>query len=199
MANASVEEKTFLPDRFRIDAAKRTPEQEEILRRADAQQQKWREDFAQPFLHTSPQTRERARASIVIEEYERQEIGTLTPHQKEELAAAYAQVGRFELAYRVEPDRDRKNEYRTIFNAIYKTPDERWCKCDRRQQFLSLEVYSPKHERVVALMKCANCGFMNAADLSDRLKTARVERAAHREMYKGLGPQEVKRLLSEQR
>lgn len=189
--------KWYIPEKYRIDALKRTPKMEELLRACDEQQEKWREQFASPFLATDPKTRERARALITIDEYQAYGVDVLTGDQLRELAEAYAATGRFDMAAEfagLVKDKDLRDRYEALWQAVWRE-DAEWCACDASRQFASEEIYSIKHSEVRPVLKCGQCGEVNVAEMPERLVQARKTRAAHRERFSGMHPQEVKEAL----
>jgi hypothetical protein len=186
------EKKWDLPDALRVDLD--TEESRLLLKKADEDQARWKAKFNTPFLNTTPQTRERARAIILTEEYEAYGLDTLTDIQLQELAEAYATLGRFDLAEKVAPTADLKTEYAHIWACVFRD-DTEWCEHGRLAQFVRKDIYSIKHGETVSLLRCNECGEMNALPPPDHITKARALRAANREKYKGLHPMDAKKKM----
>jgi len=191
------EEKWQMPAQYRIPEENRTNEQEAMLRRNDEEQAEWRERFAQPYLDTDPHTRARARASILIQEYSNTNPANLVTSQQSELADAYAAIGRFDLASKLSPDKGLTREYGEIWMAILQD-DFSECDCPRQHKTAIRDVYSIRRYETVSVMKCSQCGDMNAIATPRRVREGRSARGEHRRRFAGLGPAETKRILQEE-
>jgi hypothetical protein len=115
----------------------------------------------------------------IAREHARNGGGELALHQ---LAHGLALQGKYEDAESATPDDAMKEHYAQIAEAINRADE--MCACPRREvedplskQTLSLsprrhleDVYSTKHGRVVALMKCEDCGVLNARPLTGQAR-----------------------------
>lgn len=127
---------------------------------------------------------EAARATLEVLHQEKRRKGRAeaVSLQLARLADAYASQGRFEEAAAVHPVKSRANEYTAIKAAIDR-PDSGICKCaplevkdPASDKILSIptlnkvmDVYSTKHKRLVPLIRCEECGYLNARPLPEVL------------------------------
>jgi hypothetical protein len=123
--------------------------------------------------------------------------------EKAKLAEAIAKQGRYLEAAEHHPSKRMAAHYRALAEAIERDDDEE-CKCPPQKATLAGQeievdthnaseiIYSPKHGQGVAVERCTSCGFVNArpargkvaarlAEVSSRMKEARVERDARSE------------------
>lgn len=194
MTNRDDEKKWHLPDALRVDLD--TEESNALLAAADEQQKEWRKAFATPYLNTNPATRERARALIIIDEYADRRLDTLQDGQRDELAEAYATIGRFDLAAEISSNEGRRRELLAAWEAVWRKDGE-WCEHGMRSSHAALDIYSIKHGATVSLMRCDVCGRMNAIPSPEHLVQARAERAKNIERFSGLTPLEAKKAMQE--
>lgn len=200
-----------------------TPER---LEEVEAEQRKLAARAQSPFANLSPAEHERATAARVASEHKanlelldflilkgeglkrpsRKERGGLRvakdarPAVAAQLAAAYAVVGRYDLAAEVEPDEGQRAEYLKIWGAVWRK-DEAWCDCPPplaggTHSFVRQNIFSAKHQREMPLLRCAVCGCMNVAPLPAALAEQRRHRAAAQALVGGMKPDEAKRVLT---
>lgn len=125
---------------------------------------------------------------------------------RHELAERQAVIGRYDLATENEPDPAYRDEYLAILEAIWRD-DEETCDCGEHrgsgqqaeisvpQSYVKMDVFSLKHAKVVSLMKCNKCGFMNAVDTPAEISRMRAHRARAQQLAGHLGPEEAGNLL----
>jgi hypothetical protein len=94
----------------------------------------------------------------------------LSPIQLEWYVEALANAGDFRTAHKFDPTKG----YDKVWKAVWREDDKR-CKCRPRKQmkqdgqveeysnrFVQKTIHSLKHNRIVNLYTCAECGFQNA-------------------------------------
>jgi len=116
---------------------------------------------------------------------ELQKARTTLKHRRAEQLAIH---GRYDLAFQEEPQPEYREYYLAVLDAIWRE-DEARCGCS--DHFGSGEhaninvpswnakkdVWSIKHGRMVTLMKCSKCPFMNAVDTPAHVREMRAHRA----------------------
>lgn len=125
-------------------------------------------------------------------------------HKRAERLAA---VGRYDLAREIEPNEQYRKEYERILDAIWRDDDET-CECDVHrgsgshtgiavsQRVAALDVYSMKHGRMVSLMKCNHCGFLNAIDTPEDIIKMRAHRSRAHGIAAGLSIADAAKALT---
>lgn len=126
-------------------------------------------------------------------------------HRRAENLAAH---GRFDLAFELEPEADYREHYLAILDAIYRDDSEH-CGCgDIRgsgehanltvPSFNAKEdIWSLRHGRMITVMKCTTCGFLNAIDTPAHVKELRSHRARAQQLAGKLSPEDALRVLTE--
>lgn len=204
-----------LPEALRV-----TPER---LAAFDEAQRELARRVNSPFANLTPSEHARARAAQLIPELamaldhvEKQlgrvftrkgveHFGELTDAQKNlwrQLAEAHAATGRFDEAARYEYDRTEKARYLRWWRAVWRD-DEHFCACPRTnaglpQFFAVADIFSVKHGREMALVKCGGCRCLNVTSRADILGPIREQRS-HRRAALAIGaktPADEKRMLS---
>lgn len=183
------DEKWQLPDALRVDLD--TSASKALLEQAEAKQEEWRAEYGQPFLRLTPRQKHRQRALILVEEYGLVGPENLTPEQRDEYAEALATLGKFGNAIAVCSSPERAAMWADIGRAIVQ-PDDGDCGHGIRRQVAEAEVFSLRHNADVVVMRCTECGFMNAKPAPDFLVNARARRQEIRAKYTGLTPLEAK-------
>lgn len=98
-------------------------------------------------------------------------------HQKARLSEALAIQGRYDEAAGHEPNPRKAKEWQDIWEAVWRD-DKEDCPCpayriEGTQKLLNhtqaAKIYSLKHGRDMALLKCHACGFMNVKTLTPEL------------------------------
>lgn len=158
-----------------------------------------------PFAHLTPHEAERHNAGIMATHLEGElqhlseqiarvltvgggDLIELTEARKAisaRLAEAYATLGRFDLAYEVDPRPEHRAEHLEILKAI-KRPDEEWnCKCAPGRDFIKRDIITPDGQRKV-LRACSGCGELNAVAIPKHLAQQRGHRVKARAMVSGM-------------
>lgn len=196
MAETSVEngEKWELPKRFRITKEDRTAEMEDMLRQSDEMQGELRMLIASPFIAAVPSERQRARARIIVDEWLQLRINDLSEigvEKTEEYAAALAELGFYKEAASISTSEDIVAEHEAIHRAL-ELPDDEWCEHGRARAVAVKKVFSPSRNAEVELMRCGECGYLNAGRVPQFVADARSRRTEIRQRYGGLKPLEAK-------
>jgi hypothetical protein len=162
-----------LPKKFQI-----TPE---MLADADKQQAIWSQSVSSPFGGSSGVARERANAAIIIREMAEMPRNKLYDNQRNELAEAYAAVGRYDEAAMLF---DRGSliaaQYLLIWAAIWRS-DEKWCEHSSEHQYVEKDIWSVKHREERPLLRCNVCGMVNVTTLPPVIARQRAERQKARQ------------------
>lgn len=189
-----------LPPRFHTPKGERNKQQAEILSASDAQQAEWSAMFAQPQTSATPLDRWRGRATIIIREYTELLAGgyRLKRNQREELGEAYAAIGRYDLAFKATWNKELREEYIAIWNAIQRD-DSEVCECGTGRTFSKKDVFSIFHGATVSLVKCGNCDHLNAVPTPAHITDARAVRSKIRNDLTGLHPLDAKAQMIEMR
>lgn len=159
-----------------------------------------------PFAHLTPHEAERHNAGIMATHLEgelqhlNEQIGRAIVSYSDgdldvlkeakmaiaaRLAEAYATLGRFDLAYEVDPRPEHRAEHLEILKAI-KRPDEEWnCQCSPGRDFIKRDIITPDGQRKV-LRACSGCGELNAVPIPSHLAQQRGHRAKARAMVSGM-------------
>lgn len=175
-----------LPKKFAISP--------ELLAQNDARQKEWRESFGS-FAQASPRQRARSRALLTRDNYEATGKDHLLPDQLAELAEAYAELGRFDIAAETSLTPAMRGHYAEIWEAVLRDEAD-WCEHPEQHQYAERDVFSVKLDADVHLLRCNICGLRNVAPLPDHIAKGREKRARARELYSGKPPIEVKKELS---
>lgn len=173
------DKKWKIPARYRIDDL--TDErQAELLSKANEKQLEWQKLVHAPFAQHTPKDRERANSLITIDSLEnaKKHIG-LTDEQREQLAEAYAVVGRYDLAKKTSKDQAKESLFQKLWDAVW-LDDENWCEHDAKHKYIKENVYSLKEGKELPLLACNVCGKWNVLDSPDHLKGAQKKRATIR-------------------
>lgn len=186
------EEKWFLPETLRVGL--HSEEARANLALADAQQAELAAKMAAPFLAATPQSKLRARATVIAREYDEIGLANLSPEQREEFAEALAAVGLYLYAVAATQDPDRLNAYKRIAAAIA-IDDGIDCQHGSRHKMAEAEVFSIKHNADVVLLRCTRCQDINAVPVPKFLQDQRSRRQAIRSQYTGLTPLEAKKQM----
>lgn len=192
--------KWVLPARFSLT--------KEMLAKSDEEQARLAATMALPFGSMSPQDAERARAVVIAENLRntlddlQKQIGvaiTTGEGNLEELREAViavkhqraqylATIGRYDLAAQIEPQKEYRDHYLAILEAVWRD-DEEVCSCEDvrgsgehanitvPRHFISEDIWSLRHSAVVSLVKCSVCGDMNAVPTPKHLQQQRALRA----------------------
>ena len=165
------DEQWHLPEKFRLTA--------EALAANDERQREWRALFG-AFTPVSPQQKARRRALTTRDHYEAAGNTHLLPaQQRVELAAAFAELGRFDLAAMTSPAETERAEYYDIWLAVLKSESE-WCRHPEKHQYAERDVFSVKLDRDAILLRCNLCGFRNVAALPNHIAEGREKRKRYR-------------------
>lgn len=125
-------------------------------------------------------------------------------HRRAEYLAA---LGRFDLAASVEPDPQYRDHYLAILDAVWLADDMR-CDCPPTRgsgEFSDItvsnfnpkeEVFSIKEGRIVTLMACTKCGFLNAIDPPAQVKEQRAHRARAAKLVGTMKPEDAAKTLA---
>jgi hypothetical protein len=208
-------EKPFqLPTRLRI-----TPEKQEIIAQ---EQELWRRQANSPFASKTPFDMERANAAVAVRDLTqnikdvRRELRkadkkgksdwqqTLTA-LKNRLAESYAVLGRYDKAARLTSNKQQRREWMDILDAI-KRKDGEWCECGSQlgdlevsNIYVKQDIYSHKHNRLMPLLACRNCGFMNVKDAPEEVVSLRNARARAVILARDRTPVEAREILTRNR
>ena len=121
-----------------------------------------------------------------------------------ENAEAWASLGAFDKAADIEPDKRRKKDYLSKHKALL-IDDSEWCshlkyKIEDNHRlpnyFRESSVFSEKHGRVVAVLRCNECGFRNIAPLPSDLEKLSQDRAEAVKLTKGMRSEDAANLLA---
>lgn len=198
-------EKWALPERFQLD--------KERLKAAQEKQREWAAKVSTP-ARLSPSEFARGRAAQQIPEmedalaYVRQQIGqamvsggefeelrTAETQIKEDLAQAYADIGRFDKAgeYSVQPE-----AYQAIWSAVWGdgATCEHWI-LKPFPVYAVRKIWSLKEDKELPLLRCRICGVITVAPMPRNLEQQRQARQKAMEMVGKLPPDEAKRVLTE--
>lgn len=127
-------------------------------------------------------------------------------HKRAEFLAAH---GRYDLAFQEEPNAQYREHYLSILDAVYRD-DAEHCGCpDMRgsgehanitvPSFNAKEdIWSLRHGRMITLMKCTKCDFLNAIDTPQHVKNLRSHRANAARMAGKMSIEDAARVLTEQ-
>lgn len=122
-------------------------------------------------------------------------------------AEQLAILGRFDLAAQETPDPVFREHYIAILDAVMRN-DEEHCGCPEIRgsgEYSKItvpsfnqkeEVYSIAHGRVVTLMSCSTCGFLNAIDTPKHVLGQKAHRARAAQLVSGMAPEDAARTLS---
>ncbi len=114
-----------IPEKFRVSLDLTDEAAHALLKKCDAEQKLLAKKINSPFTRTSPRESQRAKAYITIKALlEAEQFQRLTEDQHEQLAEAWAAVGRYDLANLA--TKTRKKEYRAIWNADHNSRRCRW-------------------------------------------------------------------------
>lgn len=182
-------EKWHLPDALRVDLD--TDASKQLLEAANAQQAELAARFGGPFQASTPQSKLRARAAVIVQEYDAIGIANLTPEQKAEYAEMAAALGHFGIAAAITPDASRSSEFQRFGRAIV-MDDDIDCGHGDRNKVAEAEVFSLKHNADVVLVRCTRCQDVNAIPLPKFMQSARSRRQSIRTKYTGLKPLEAR-------
>lgn len=178
------DEKWLIPERFRASLDANDKEAHELLKRCDEEQKELGERINAPFLTNTPQERQRAKAYITIEALlTAQRFVPLVDDQIEQLAEAYATIGRYDVA--AETTKTQREHYRAIWAAIFK-PDGSWCEHPVQHAYLKERIFSLKHGKEKSLMACNLCGFLNVQSTPSAVKHLNSQSGSHQGKTKGL-------------
>lgn len=186
-------EKWRLPDSLRVDLD--TPESRLLLERSNATQAEWREQYGSPYLQVPATIKRRARSSIIVEEYRSMGTDTLTPQQRDEYAEALADIGNFAEAIDAADNPVLAKEFAESLEAILED-DGTDCGHGSQRKTAVREIFSLKHNAEVVLLRCSECGSVNAVPHPDFVLKARSQRADIRRQLSGLHPLEAKKRMS---
>lgn len=157
-----------------------------------------------PFAHLSPQEQERHQAGIMathlegeLQHLSEQIVKVLTvgggdldelAEAKKAIAArlaeAYASLGRYDLAFEIDPRSEHRAEHLEILEAM-KRPDDEWCECGPGRDFIKRDVILPNGERRI-LRACSGCKTVNLVFIPKHLAQQRARRAKARTMVAGM-------------
>ncbi len=126
-----------------------------------------------------------------LTEEKRAEFSAITNRLRETAAASLLELGEFEQASELFIDQRQKDEAMALFHAM-NIPDDANCDCPdffterdlsgREHQFdhrfRERTIFSPKHGRPMAVVKCNLCQFRNIQELPDSLRVGQEIRAA---------------------
>ena len=161
---------------------------DELLEKNNERQRVWREELN--FVQCSPQQKARQRALTTRQSYERAGITHLLPAQLSELAAAYAELGRYDKAAELEPDVHQRVEYDSILLAVWRH-DSDWCRHPEKHQYAERDIFSIKIDADAVLLRCNECGFRNVRSIPEHIAAGRSKRENARVLYGGRAPLEV--------
>lgn len=158
-----------------------------------------------PFAHLTPHEAERHNAGIMATHLEgelqhlNEQIGRAIVSYSDggmdelkeakmaiaaRLAEAYATLGRFDLAYEVDPRPEHRAEHLEILEAINR-PDDEWCPCGPGRDHIKRDLILPNGERRI-LRACAGCKTLNAVTIPKHLAQQRGHRVKARAMVSGM-------------
>jgi hypothetical protein len=180
-----------IPAKFRASLDPEDKEAHERLIRNDSEQADLATRVRSPFTRTNPREMHRSKAMITIQALRNAAIhAALTPDQSEQLAEAYALVGRYDLASETTLKPQHRKVYEKYWDAVFLN-DEDWCKHPARFKFIKDRIWSIRDKKEVPMMECNICHTMNALDDSEHLADHRQSQTQHRGKTSGMSIQEA--------
>lgn len=118
---------------------------------------------------------------------------------RQRLAEALAQQGRYDEAATVAPDAEQAQHYERLWEAVWRDDTES-CECEPfRDGEMSLthdhvaeEILSLNHNRIMPLVKCNCCGFLNARPLPPALRQLQRAQLEAARLVQGYTPAQLK-------
>lgn len=159
-----------------------------------------------PFANKTSADIQRFNAGILIGETEKLleaiPLEDLHTTAREQYAEALAEVGNFQKAAEITKDDQRSAHYNEIWKAVWLDDDEQ-CECPhqvfanekRNNLFAEAEVWSPKHNREMSVVKCTSCGHRNVRPLPDSIRKERELRKQNVQLVSGRSHEEAKQIL----
>lgn len=181
MTTYAEDQKWPIPEKFRVSAKLTDEAAFALLQQCDAEQRALAERINAPFTRNTPQERIRSTAPLAIRGL--LAVKRKTPEQREMLAEAYAALGRYDLA--ASTSKLHAKHYKAIWDAVFRD-DADWCKHPPKHRFVKENIFSVRHGREVALLKCNACGMLNAADTPDDLSAQSAYHRQFRGATKGM-------------
>lgn len=168
-----------IPEKYRASLDITDEQAYELLKKSDAQQKIWAKRVNSPFTRTNPRESARSKALITIQTLSATQVHQkLHPEQIEQLAEAWACVGRYDLAIETTKNKDAKAHYKAIWAGVW-LDDSKWCKHPPKHTFIKEYVFSLKEGKELPLLKCNVCGAMNVLDCPDELQARQASHLAH--------------------
>lgn len=174
----------------------------ELIQKNEEEQKKWRRLYAAPVVtadkHAEAVIRDHLATLDMLEQQtkrarrgERAPIKNKIRELRRDAAVWMASVGKFAEAETLSPDTSQKKLYRAYRKAVARPDSEscghpNWKRNERGETeqnvYREFTFYSEKHGRRVSMVKCRECGFRNARDLSNDLQKLSDFRAASRKL-----------------
>lgn len=198
-------EKWHLPDALDVN---KSPQ---AMAAALREQKQLAQKVHSPLAHASPQELQMARAARMIDHLEKdffrlktrillkgRHVNPQTLQARNAIAARlaehYAQLGQFAKAAELEPRPEYQGQYRQIAKAL-EQPDKKWCKCAADTAHVKQMIYSPRHQRIMALKACAGCRGLSVGEVPPEFKQQEEKQAQVAKMVRGLSPAEAAQKL----
>ena len=158
-----------IPSKFRVSLDISDEAAHALLLQCDAEQKKLGAKINAPFARNTPQERARSKAYITIQTIlaVKGARRKFSGEQREQLAEAFAAIGRYDLAY--ETTRKHKKLYRSYWEAVF-LADEETCEHPDKHKYVKERVFSIKHGKEKSLVVCNVCSFANVQDTPEILK-----------------------------
>ncbi len=180
------DQKWPIAEKFRASADLTDEAAFALLAKNDAEQKELGARINAPFMSNTPQERERSKAYITLESLLGQK--KLAPVQKEQVAEAYAAIGRYDLASQT--SKLRKKEYVSIWKAVF-ADGNATCEHPDEHRYVKARIFSIKESRELSLIACNICGRLTVSDTPDHLARASQSRHQHRGQTSGMSIQQA--------
>lgn len=186
------DQKWPIPAKFRASLDLSDEAAHALLQKCDAEQKELGARINSPLTRNSPTERARSKAYIAIQTlFQVKQTQKLAPEQIEQLAAAFADVGRYDLA--AEASKQNKSLYKKYWKAIW-ADNKGWCKHGSEHQYLKERIFSIREGGEVSLLACniPNCETWNAAPTPIYIKQQQQTAQRHQGQTRGLTINEAK-------
>ena len=184
------DQKWEIPERFRASLDMSDEDAYALLKAADEEQKKLGKRINSPFERVSPQGMQRSKAYVTVRTLlEAQGFMKLTKDQIEQLAEAWATVGRYDIASKI--SKQHRKRYAAKWKAVY-LPDDQWCNHPSQHTYISEYIFSAREQREVPLLKCNICGMMNVLDAPKEVADRVTRQASHQGKTRGMSIDQAK-------
>lgn len=178
------DEKWEIPEKWRASIDISDEAAHALLVENDKAQAELSKHANSPFSRANPRILFRSKAYTAIETLLHvQQFQPLTADQKDQLAEAYALIGRYDLA--AQTAKAHKKLYLKYWQAVFEQ-DANWCPHGAKHQYVKEHIWSIREQKEVPLLACNVCGNWNAAEASPALQKRVQSHSAHQGRTQGM-------------